>query len=236
MSMGSHQSTAMKSDTWLTPPELLAKLGPFDLDPCCPPNMPWPTAARMLTPADDGLVQPWAGRCWVNPPYSREAVHWLRKLADHGHGTALTFARTETEWFVETIWRRATGALFLFGRLHFHYPDGRRAFANAGAPSVLVAYGWNDTEVLASCGISGHFVPLRLPRSVVALAVPASWRDEMLAWLRGHRGPVVLADLYRAFARHPKAARNPNYRAKIRQVLQQGPFRRVARGQWECAA
>lgn len=233
--MGSHQSTRMLTDTWLTPPELLAKLGPFDLDPCCPPEMPWPTAARMLTPADDGLAQPWFGRCFVNPPYSSEAVKWLRKLADHGCGTALTFARTETAWFVETIWRRAAAVLFLYGRLHFHYADGRRAAANAGAPSVLAAYGMADADVLAYCGLDGAFVPLRLPRSVVALALTGTWSEEIVAWLRRRRGPVALADLYRAFAAHPKARRNPNYQAKIRQVLQRGPFRRVARGQWVAA-
>ena len=49
------------------------------------------------------------------------------------------FARTETEMFVEAVWKRATALRFLFGRLYFHRPDGRRAEANAGAPSVLVA-------------------------------------------------------------------------------------------------
>jgi hypothetical protein len=158
--MGSHQSAAMKSDTWLTPPDLLAKLGPFDLDPCCPPDMPWRTAAVMLTPADDGLASSWSGRAFVNPPYSTQAVKWLRKLADHGRGTALTFARTETEWFVETIWKRADAVLFLHGRLHFHHPDGRRADANAGAPSVLAAYGEADASRLKASGIAGTFIPL----------------------------------------------------------------------------
>lgn len=159
--MGSHQSAAMVSDTWLTPPDLLEKLGPFDLDPCCPAWMPWRTATIMLTPAEDGLAQTWKGRTFCNPPYSSQAVKWLRKLADHGCGTALTFARTETEWFVETIWQRATAVLFIYGRLHFHFPDGRRAPANSGAPSVLAAYGGGDADHLERSGIEGMF--LRLP-------------------------------------------------------------------------
>ena len=159
--MGSHQSARMLNDTWLTPPDLLAKLGPFDLDPCCPPEMPWRTAAVMLTPAEDGLSQPWEGRTFCNPPYSSQAVKWLRKLADHGCGTALTFARTETEWFAETIWERATAVLFIYGRLYFHHHDGRRASANSGAPSVLAAYGQSDADLLLRSGIEGMF--LRLP-------------------------------------------------------------------------
>lgn len=160
MSMGSHQSAAMKSDTWLTPPHIVLALGEFDLDPCCPPDMPWKTAARSFTKKDDGLALQWHGRVWLNPPYSRDAVHWLRKMAYHGKGTALVFARTETEWFVETVWEAATAVLFLYGRLHFHHADGTRAAANAGAPSCLVAYGNDDAKTLRESGLSGRYVLL----------------------------------------------------------------------------
>lgn len=51
--IGGHQSAKMKSDTWLTPPEIIKALGIFDLDPCCPENMPWPTANIMLTKQND---------------------------------------------------------------------------------------------------------------------------------------------------------------------------------------
>jgi hypothetical protein len=160
--MGSHQSAKMISDVWLTPPEILAALGHFDLDPCAPADRPWNMAARHYTPADDGLSQPWAGRVWLNPPYGREAVKWLRRLAKHGQGTALTFARTETRWFWETVWRAtaARGALFFEGRLYFHRQNGERAAANAGAPSVLVAYGADDAWHLARSGLAGAYVEL----------------------------------------------------------------------------
>lgn len=157
--IGGHQSARMITDTWLTPPEILAVLGPFDLDPCAAPEpRPWPTAATHYTLPTDGLAEPWHGRVWLNPPYSREAVKWLRRLADHQHGTALVFARTETSWFVETVWAAATAILFLDGRVHFHYPDGTRAPANAGAPSCLVAYGIEDALRLAHSNLPGTYV------------------------------------------------------------------------------
>lgn len=157
--IGGHQSARMITDTWLTPPEILTALGPFDLDPCAAPEpRPWPTARRHYTLPTDGLVEPWTGRVWCNPPYSREAVKWLRRLATHQHGTALVFARTETTWFVETVWRAATAILFLEGRVHFHYADGSRAAANAGAPSCLVAYGIEDALRLARCGLNGVYI------------------------------------------------------------------------------
>src|SRR3954447_20073031 len=93
--MGSHESASGGSDEWLTPPDLLAALGRFDLDPCAPTTRPWDTAAAHYTIEDDGLRQPWTGRVWLTPPYAN-AGKWLHRLADHGHGTALIFARTET--------------------------------------------------------------------------------------------------------------------------------------------
>ena len=153
----------MLKDEWLTPPELLAKLGAFDLDPCAPITPPWRTAAKQFSVIDDGLSQPWSGRVWLNPPYGREAAQWLRKLADHGDGLALIFARTETEMFFEHVWEKAHALLFLRGRLSFHHVDGRRAAANGGAPSVLIAYGARNVDCLKALASMGAFVPLRSP-------------------------------------------------------------------------
>lgn len=108
MSMSGHQSARMKSDTWLTPPEILRALGAFDLDPCCPPAMPWKTAAQMIAPPRDGLSEPWMGRVWLNPPFGNRAAAWLAKLAEHGNGIALIPARTETGMFYTSVWGRLT--------------------------------------------------------------------------------------------------------------------------------
>jgi hypothetical protein len=159
--MGSHQSARAKTTTWLTPPELIEALGPFDLDPCAAPSpRPWPTAARHIELPQDGLAAEWAGHVWLNPPYSFEAWTWLDKLAKHGDGIALIFARTETAGFVEQVWKKATGVLFLHGRLYFHHADGTRAGANSGAPSCLVAYGDRAAERLMTTGLPGTYVPL----------------------------------------------------------------------------
>ncbi|MBP5800756.1 adenine methyltransferase [Microbacterium maritypicum] len=159
--MGSHQSARAETTTWLTPPDLIEKLGPFDLDPCAAPSpRPWSTAARHIELPEDGLAADWDGHVWLNPPYSFAAWTWLAKLAEHGDGIALVFARTETAGFVREVWGKATGLLFLHGRLHFHYADGERAAANSGAPSVLVAYGERAAERLMTAEIEGTYVPL----------------------------------------------------------------------------
>ena len=81
-------------------------------------------------------------------------------MVEHGIGTTLIFARTETSLFFETVWKKATALLFLEGRLYFHHVDGKRAAANAGAPSVLIAYGESDAAILRDCGIAGQFIRL----------------------------------------------------------------------------
>lgn len=128
----------------MTPPEIVDALGPFDLDPCSPINRPWPTAARHLTIDDDGLTAEWDDDefVWCNPPYGPVTFDWMGRLADHpAGGIALIFARTETRGFTRTVWGEAESIMFVRSRLHFHRVDGTRAEANAGAPSVLVAYG-----------------------------------------------------------------------------------------------
>lgn len=52
------------------------------------------------------------------------------------------------------------GVLFLQGRLHFHFPDGRRAPHNSGGPSCLVAYGKQNARALCESGLLGKYVDL----------------------------------------------------------------------------
>lgn len=232
LGMGGHHSAKYGKDEWLTPPELLAALGPFDLDPCAPVARPWPTAAHHFTIVQNGLKLAWFGRVWLNPPYGRKDVigPWLRRMVEHGRGTALIFARTETDLFFETIWRAAQAVLFLRGRLNFHHVDGRRARKNAGAPSVLVAYGRDDADRLAAAGLEGQLVALNLPTQIAVLdGRDLTWRA-LLAEVIGRAGEKALVDVYVLVAGHPKARRNPHWRDKVRQILQQAPFRRVSRG------
>ena len=148
MGIGSHTKPVRgRSDDWCTPPDILAALGPFDDDPC-------PIGGK------GGLTREWQGRAFVNPPYGPATWAWMRKLADHGNGIALIFARTETAGFFETVWERADAALFIKGRLYFLRPNGARE-GNAGGPSVLVAYGESNVQALKTCGVPGQFVRWR---------------------------------------------------------------------------
>ena len=150
-----HQSARMKSEVWLTPPEILRALGPFDLDPCAPAVRPWEMARDHISPPADGLAAEWWGRVWLNPPFGTKAAAWLRKMKTHGNGIALIPARTETAMFYESVWRGGDAVCFLKGRPHFYRVDGTRAPFNSGAPICLVAYGLDNVEALerASLGV-----------------------------------------------------------------------------------
>lgn len=154
--MGSQQ----RETRWLTPPHIVEALGEFDLDPAGAPGHELAKRTYLLENGDDGLVDPWFGRVWLNPPYGKEAAPFLRRMVEHNRGTALIFARTETALFFETVWNAATAVLFLKGRLSFLDADGVKAKANAGAPSCLVAYGVEDSRLLAASSLEGHFVRL----------------------------------------------------------------------------
>ncbi len=73
--------------------------------------------------------------------------------------------------FFDHVWNRADGLLFLNGRLYFHHVTGERACANSGAPSVLVAYGRSNAELLRQCGIPGAWVGakeiVKAPKTIV---------------------------------------------------------------------
>lgn len=253
MPIGSHQSAAAGTDVWLTPPDVLAALGgadSFDLDPCAAVGQPWPTARRHFTIAENGLVRPWQGRVWLNPPYSTSVIgNWMARMVEHGQGIALIFARTETAVFHETVWRAADALLFLEGRLFFHVNEdtlferkgkqpvlarrGERAPANAGGPSVFCAYGAADADVLAGCGLPGAFIPLRLRSMIFGFTSVGSWVDEVAKVIERAGEAMHLHDLYRELAGSPKARRNPHWREKIRQTLQRGPFLPLGGGVWQ---
>lgn len=157
--MGSHESARTMTDEWYTPPEVFAGLGTFDLDPAAPPGgVPWVPAARHFDAGDDGLHQPWAGSVWLNPPYS-EVEDWMQRMAEHGDGIALVFARTETRWWNRWVWHHTTGVLFVRGRIAFcRSADPTDRGESPGAPSALVAYGAEAHGRLWDAGLSGAVV------------------------------------------------------------------------------
>lgn len=147
--------------TWLTPKYIIDSLGTFDLDPCCPPYMPWCTAKRMICRPDDGLEVDWNNqRVWLNPPYGRESVPFIKKMAANQNGIAFLFGRTDTKAWHNYIFPYAYGILFLRGRIRFCHMDGTES-QTAPAPSVLVGYSEYDLQTLRDCELDGFLIQLK---------------------------------------------------------------------------
>ncbi len=163
-----HEQHGNGRNEWLTPPEIIRALGDFDLDPAATCGIahdgkPWKTAAIAHCKCTDGLSREWSGRVWLNPPYDQDAEIWLERLAQHGNGVALVFARTETAWFKRVVWDRADALMFLHRRLHFRLQDGttggrKGGTGSAGAASVLVAYGARNAAAFRTAKLDGFAV------------------------------------------------------------------------------
>ena len=154
-----HEKTIANHHDWITPKSIIDALGPFDLDPCRSLNQPWNCATTGYTVVDDGLSKNWFGVVWMNPPYGNEIAKWVRRLADHGNGIALMFARTDTRWFQDYC-RNNSGMLFLRGRVRFYDGQSRQfqrtgGGASATSPSVLVAFGDECGDRLRRCNLDG---------------------------------------------------------------------------------
>ncbi len=145
---------------WLTPPNLLKKLGDFDLDPCAPINRPWDIAKKHYTEESNGLIKPWFGRVFCNPPYdARNLKAFINKCIQHKNAIALVFARVDTVYFQDVIFQKAHSILFIKGRLKFYNIDGTEG-GTAGAPSCLISFNEENTVVLKNCGIEGKLILL----------------------------------------------------------------------------
>jgi|ERR1700723_61060 len=148
-----------QTNDWLTPRPFSQRLGPFDLDPCGCRNSAWAIASTTyFLPEQDGLIDPWFGRVWCNPPYGPNVGDWARRMAAHRNGIMLLFARTETDTWQKDIFPYADATLFLAGRVRFCRPSGERGDSGT-APSVLLAYGRENVEALRNAGVAGALYP-----------------------------------------------------------------------------
>jgi hypothetical protein len=120
---------------WFTPADTVERareaLGEIDLDPASHAiAQRWIRAKTFFTTADNGLVRPWFGRVWFNPPYCRPLLSpFVDKLiAECASGAVsqailLTHNYTDTEWFHAAA-LEARSICFPRGRIRFLAPSG----------------------------------------------------------------------------------------------------------------
>lgn len=127
-----------ESVEYYTPPEFIEAarevMGVIDLDPAsCAEAQEWIKASVFYTEDDDGMRQPWHGRVWLNPPYSKTNGRsnqelWSSRLVfeyEQGNvteGVLLVKAAMGYKWF-ENLWYNWP-TCFVRERLSFIKSDG----------------------------------------------------------------------------------------------------------------
>ncbi len=141
-----------QSNEWYTPPKVFDKLQTtFDLDVAAPKGgVPWIPATDHYYKEIDGLIQPWYGFVWCNPPYGKNTGIWLKKFIEHGNGIALVFSRTDTIWFHDYA-TQADILCFIKARLKFYKGDIESKQVSTG--NLLIGCGTKAINVLEQTDI-----------------------------------------------------------------------------------
>ena len=126
----------MSNDEWFTPPRYLAAvrdvLVVIDLDPAsCAAAQGNVRASTYYTIMDDALNQPWWGRVFMNPPYSRGKIgrfidKLLQGIASGQVIEAIVLVDNcaDTKWFRKAA-RVASIMCFTEGRIRFINSEGK---------------------------------------------------------------------------------------------------------------
>ena len=136
-----------KSNEWATPQYLFDELDRefnFTLDPCATDENT--KCDKYYTIEDDGLKQDWSNDIvFMNPPYGRGIKHWIQKAyEEYDKGATVVClipARTDTTYWHEYIFNKATDIRFLKGRVKFGDSKNSAPF-----PSAVVVFNQEDTK------------------------------------------------------------------------------------------
>jgi hypothetical protein len=142
----SPEDVAVTNDDWYTPRWVFNAAGlTFDMDVCAPVNPAYRTcpAREYLTVVEDGLMAPWRGLVWMNPPYG-EPSRWVDRFADHGRGLALLQMPKRAKWQAKMA--DSADALAIL-TVVFSRPDGSQA--DLPWPLVMFAAGPESVSALA---------------------------------------------------------------------------------------
>lgn len=158
-----HVANNSGNNEWYTPAAFIgsarAVMGGIDLDPASSVIANRTVgAATFYTVAEDGLVQPWAGRVWMNPPYAQPHVadfcaKLVEELGNVSQACVLVNNGTETQWF-QLLLAHCSAVCLLRGRVKFLDPEGNAS----GAPlqgQAVVYFGGSSAEFVAEFGKHG---------------------------------------------------------------------------------
>jgi len=143
-----HVAQNTGNNEWYTPQKYIdaarTVMGQIDLDPASSDLANQTVQAQMYyTAENDGLCYDWAGRVWMNPPYSSDLIPlFCEKLTEHVQDGDVTQAcvlvnnATETGWF-NTLLDKASCVCFVKGRIKFIDSAGNPTGAPLQGQAIL---------------------------------------------------------------------------------------------------
>jgi hypothetical protein len=150
------------SDDFLTPPELVEAMGEFDLDPCSSHRAERSFGRKQYRfPEENGLLLPWVGRVFVNPPFS-ELQSWIDRFILHANGVLLVPARVEVGWFWK-LWHHCDGIFLTKGPVKYLCPEGKSPPGFFGG--AFCAIGRDNAESLKKIPLKGVLLTERQIRT-----------------------------------------------------------------------
>lgn len=138
---------------WETPWHFFRQLDSefhFTLDPCCYEHTA--KCKKHFTIREDGLAQDWGGEhVFCNPPYGKAIAAWVNKCFAESQKkqtviVLLIPARTDTNYFHEFIFGKASEIRFVKGRLRFAPSKCPAPF-----PSMVVVYNKDQNKNILPC-------------------------------------------------------------------------------------
>lgn len=149
----------MKSNEWYSPTKYVDAarevMGAIDLDPAsCEMANRTVKATRYYTQVDNGLIQPWYGRVWCNPPYGKiygteGTTSFVSKLIqEYKQGNIqqaiiLTMMGMYANWFFRLL---EYHVCFLEEKPIFYRPDGTNG--KLGFAACCTYLGSNETKFI----------------------------------------------------------------------------------------
>jgi site-specific DNA-methyltransferase (adenine-specific) len=179
-----------EKNDWGTTKEVLDPLetfGGIELDPAANTRSLVKCRQGIYLP-DDGLEKSWAdlilkpdwrdllvgrpivqmkpqGLIFLNPPYGRQVVKWLRKCVEEASKgceiVALVAARTETKWFQDNIYETGNAVCYWKGRIRFIDLSTGLQGDPAFFPSALAYWGPRAQLFADAYADKGHIEVLR---------------------------------------------------------------------------
>lgn len=143
-----------ENDCLKTPVSIYSKLGVIDLDPCAAADSTIGRVNYAIERGENGLVLPWGGFVYCNPPFSQKE-RWAERMKQHGNGILMLPERGSAPWFAPLA--AAAGRYWVMGqKINF---VGGPSSNNLG--SVLFLFGEEAVRRMLASGLPGHLVEVK---------------------------------------------------------------------------